>query len=213
MKSNLSFCYRLVCCFFKLIFKRAYKGKLYGLENIPETGGFILAGNHVSYLDPPLIAVHTNRQPVYSFARQTLFKRGIAWFFRRLYMIPVDRDKGSDIRSIKQVLKLLADGNPVQMFPEGTRSPTGLPQRPKKGIGLFVSKSKVPVVPVRIFGTYEAWPKGAKWPNFKPSIAIVFGRPLAHEELIIEAHGQADPMQAISDRIMQEIARLKLPQN
>ena len=72
MKSNLSFCYRLVCWFFKLLFKMAYKGRLYGLENIPATGGFILAGNHVSYLDPPLIAVHASRQPVYSFARQTL---------------------------------------------------------------------------------------------------------------------------------------------
>lgn len=213
MKSNLSFCYRLVCWFFHFIFEKAYKGKLYGLENIPSTGGFILAGNHVSYLDPPFIAIHASRQPVYSFARQTLFKRGIGWFFRRLYMIPVDRDKGSDIHSIKRILKLLADGNSVQMFPEGTRSPTGLPQRAKKGIGLFVSKAKVPVVPVRIFGTYEAWPKGAKWPNFKPNVVIVYGKPISYEELAADAQNQKDPMQAISDRIMQEIARLQCPQS
>lgn len=201
----------MICYCFRFIFKWIYRGKIYGQENIPATGGFILASNHVSYLDPPFIAVHVNRQPVYSFARQTLFKRGITWFFNRLYMIPVDRDKGNDIRSIKNILKLLKEGNPIQMFPEGTRSPTGLPQRPKKGIGLFVMKSKVPVVPVRIFGTYEALPKGAKWPNFKTKINIVFGNLLTYDELLKASQGQSDPMQAISDRVMQEIACLKLP--
>ena len=208
MKANLSFCYRLVSAFFKIIFKFGYHGKLYGLENIPSSGGFIFAGNHVSYLDPPLIAVHANRQPVYSFARNTLFKKGIGWFFKRLYMIGVDRDKGSDIHSIKRILQLLKEGNPVLMFPEGTRSPTGVLQRAKKGIGLFVTKANVPVVPVRIFGSFEAWPKGAKRPNFKHNISIVFGKPLM-PEAFLECQHEADPMQAISDKIMQAIANLQ----
>lgn len=208
MKANLSFCYRLVSIFFKIIFKLGYHGKLYGLENIPQSGGFIFAGNHVSYLDPPLIAVHANRQPVYSFARNTLFKKGIGWFFKRLYMIGVDRDKGSDIHSIKRVLQLLKEGNPVLMFPEGTRSPTGVLQRAKKGIGLFVMKANVPVVPVRIFGSFEAWPKGAKRPNFKPNISIIYGKPLM-PEAFLECQQEADPMQAISDKVMQAIANLQ----
>ncbi len=209
MKANFSFCYNLVSIFFKLIFKLGYKGKLIGLENIPAKGGFILAANHVSYLDPPFIAVHTSRQPVYSFARRTLFKRGIGWFFRRLYMIAIDRDKGSDFRSIKQILQLLQQGQPVLMFPEGTRSVTGVLQRPKKGIGLFVSKSKVPVVPVRIFGTFEAWPKGRVWPNFKSQVSIVFGKPLLPSDFE-DCKRSEDPMQAISDRVMQAIANIQL---
>ncbi len=208
MKANLSLCYRFVRFFFKFVFKKGYQGKLYGLENIPAQGGVILAGNHVSYLDPPFIAVHANRQPVFSFARRTLFKRGIGWFFNRLYMIPVDRDKGSDIHSIKHILQLLKDGNPVLMFPEGTRSANGVLQRPKKGIGLFVSKAKVPVVPVRIFGTFEAWPKGDKWPNFKPKVSIVFGKPIPPESFD-DCKDASDPMQAISDRIMQAIANIQ----
>lgn len=208
MKSNLFFCYRTVSCFFKIIFKKAYHGKLYGLENIPASGGFILAGNHVSYLDPPLIAVHTSRQPVYSFARKTLFKKGIGWFFKRLYMIGVDRDKGSDVHSIKRVLQLLKEGHPVLMFPEGTRSVTGVLQRAKKGIGLFMIKANVPVVPVRIFGSYEAWPKGKKFPNFKSKISIVFGKPLMPEDFE-NCKTDPDPMQAISDKVMQAIANIQ----
>ena len=199
----------MVSRFFKIIFKKAYHGKLYGLENIPTSGGFILAGNHVSYLDPPMIAVHANRQPVYSFARKTLFKRGIGWFFRRLYMIDVDRDKGSDIHSIKRVLQLLKDGNPVLMFPEGTRSVTGVLQRAKKGIGLFMMKAHVPIVPVRIFGTYEAWPKGKSLPNFKPNISIVYGKPLMPEDFE-SCKSEPDPMQAISDKVMQAIANIQV---
>ena len=209
MKANLSFCYCLVSCFFKFLFKYIYRGKLYGVENIPSSGGFILAGNHVSYLDPPMIAVHCARQPVYSFARNTLFKKGIGWFFKRLYMIGVDREKGSDLCSIKQVLQLLKEGKVVQMFPEGTRSVTGVLQRGKKGIGLFISKAQVPVVPVRIFGTYEALPKGAKFLNLKPKISIVFGKPLNFEDFE-NCKAEEDPLQAISDRVMQAIANLNL---
>lgn len=208
MKSNLSLCYRLVRFFFRSVFRYGYKGKLYGLENLPKQGGFILASNHVSYLDPPFIAVHVLRQPVFSFARSTLFKKGIGWFFKRLYMIPVDRDKGNDITSIKKILQLLKDGHPILMFPEGTRSITGILQRPKKGIGLFIARSGVPVVPVRIFGTYEAWPKGAKWPSFKPNISIVFGKPLL-PEAFEDCKQDKDPMQAISDRVMQAIANIQ----
>lgn len=210
MKANLYFCYRIVRWFFQVLFKRVYHGKLYGVENIPEQGGFILAGNHVSYLDPPLIAVHCWRQPVYSFARKTLFKFGIGWFFKRLYMLPVDRDKGSDLRSIKDVLNRLKNNQPVLMFPEGTRSATGVPQRAKKGIGLFIQKAQVPVVPVRVFGTFEAWPKTAKWPSFKPNIAIVFGEPLLPQQFA-DCASEPNPMQAMSDKVMQAIATLRMP--
>ena len=198
----------MVSCFFRIIFKKLYHGKLYGLENIPTSGGFILAGNHVSYLDPPLIAVHANRQPVYSFARKTLFKTGIGWFFKRLYMIDVDRDKGSDIHSIKRVLQLLKEGHPVLMFPEGTRSVNGVLQRAKKGIGLFMTKANVPIVPVRIFGSYEAWPKWKVLPNFKSKITIVFGKPLMPKDFE-KCKEDSDFMQAISDKVMQSIANIQ----
>ncbi len=208
MKANISFSYRCVSLFFKILFKFVYRGKIYGEENIPTEGAFILASNHVSHMDPPLIAIHCRRQPVFSFARSTLFKRGIGWFYRRLNMIPVDREKGNDVGSIRRVLQILKRGYPVLMFPEGTRSITGIPQRAKKGVGLFVVRSGVPVVPVRIFGTFEALPKGKHFLNFKPRLSIIYGKPLYPQDF--EACRQEeDCLQAISDRIMQSICQIQ----
>ena len=195
---------------FRCIFTIGYRQKCFGLENVPEQGGFILAGNHVSYLDPPFVASFCPRQPVYSFARKTLFKCGIAWWFRRLYMLGVDRDKGSDLQAFRNVLQLLKAGQVVQMFPEGTRSPNGVLQRGKKGIGWFILRARVPVVPMRIFGTFEAWPKGKRLPSFKPQVSLVFGKPLL-PEAFDDCQNEPEPFQAASDRVMQAIANLYPP--
>lgn len=192
-----------------MLFKWGYHGQIAGLQHIPAEGGFMLAGNHVSYLDPPLIGVHSTRQPVYSFARRTLFKRGIGWLFRRLCMVGVDREK-SDLATMRRVLQLLKEGHPVMLFPEGTRSPTGVLQRGKKGIGWFIQHANVPVVPVRIFGTFEAWPKQAKWPRLGVRISIVYGKPLVSDDFA-DCRQAPDVFQAISDRVMQAIANLQDP--
>ena len=210
MATSLSLPYRLTTGTFRRIFTFGYRQKCFGLENVPKGGGCILAGNHVSYLDPPCFASFCPRQPVYSFARRTLFKPGIGWWFRRLYMIGVDRDKGSDLPAFRRVLNLLKDGQVVQMFPEGTRSPNGILQRGKKGIGWFILKANVPVVPMRVFGTFEAWPKGKCFPSFKPQLTLVFGKPLP-SEVFEDCKNEADPFQAASDKVMQAIANLYPP--
>ncbi|MBP5191504.1 MAG: 1-acyl-sn-glycerol-3-phosphate acyltransferase [Opitutales bacterium] len=210
MSTRLSWPYQMSVAFFRMVFRWGYRRKVYGLEHVPSTGGVILAGNHVSYLDPPLIAVHCSRQPVYSFARQTLFQHGMGWWFRRLYMLEVDRDKGSDLHAFRQVLQLLQNHQVVQMFPEGTRSPNGVLQRGKKGVGWFLLKGRVPVVPVRVFGTFEAWPKGKRFPSFRPQISVVFGKPLLPDDFA-SCQNDPDPYQAASDRVMQAIANLHRP--
>ena len=125
-------------------------------------------------------------------------------------MIGVDRDKGSDLPAFRRVLQLLNDGQVVQMFPEGTRSPNGVLQRGKKGIGWFILKANVPVVPMRIFGTFEAWPKGKRLPSFKPQLTLVFGKSLS-PDVFVDCKNEADPFQAASDRVMQAIANLYPP--
>ena len=123
-------------------------------------------------------------------------------------MIPVDREKGNDVGSIRRVLCILKRGHPILMFPEGTRSITGTPQRGKKGIGLFVVQAKVPVVPVRIFGTFEALPKGKHFLNFKPRLRIVYGKPLYPQDFA-SCRQEKDCLQAISDCIMHRICQLQ----
>ena len=125
-------------------------------------------------------------------------------------MIGVDRDKGSDLSAFRRVLELLEDGQIVQMFPEGTRSPSGVLQRGKKGVGWFILKARVPVVPMRIFGTFDAWPKGKIFPSFKPQVSLVFGKPLL-PEVFEDCKNEADSFQAASDRVMQAIANLYPP--
>ncbi|MCV5949151.1 1-acyl-sn-glycerol-3-phosphate acyltransferase, partial [Escherichia coli] len=87
----------------------------------------------------------------------------------------MDRDK-PDAASLKATIRLLREGKKVLMFPEGTRSYDGVPKSAEAGVGLFIAKSRAPVVPVRLFGSYEAYPREAK--TLRPSkITLVVGDP------------------------------------
>lgn len=211
MKRKSNIVYITTITFFKVVFKVFFRGKVVGLENVPKEGGLILASNHVSHLDPPFIAASANRHPVFSLARKTLFKKGIVnWFYKRLNMIPLDRERGSDLKALKTVFKRLEEGNILSLFPEGTRSLNGQPQSPKKGIGMIAHRSKAPVVPVRIFGSFEALQKGSKKPNWGQKITIVFGKPL-HSKEFEDCLKKEDRYQEISNRIMQAICSIQNP--
>jgi 1-acyl-sn-glycerol-3-phosphate acyltransferase len=128
-----------------------------GAREPAPSGGYIVAANHASHLDPPIVGQFLPRQ-VSFFARKTLWKPGIAaWWLDKVGTIPVDRDGGTSLDAIKRVLQALAAGKVVIVFPEGTRSPTGELQPPKAGVGLLACKARVPVVPARVFGSFEAF--------------------------------------------------------
>ncbi len=210
MKSNLSYVYNIVAFLFRFLLRCVLRGKVYGAENVPSQGAFLIASNHVSHSDPPLIACNCPRQPVFSVARSTLFTKWSRWLYNRLHMLPIDREKGADLKAIKAILQKLQSGQPVLMFPEGTRSLTGIPQRAKKGVGMIAARAQVPVLPVHIFGTYDVLPKGRHWPSFKNRVFIVFGKPLYPQDFEIY-RTEPDVYQAMSDRIMQAIAQIKRP--
>jgi 1-acyl-sn-glycerol-3-phosphate acyltransferase len=186
-----------------------FHGVVAGVENIPRQGGCIIAANHASVLDPPFIGCHVPRQ-MCSFARKTLWKGGIVnWWLDTVGVIPVDRDSGSDVAAIKRVLHVLKDNKAVILFPEGTRTRTGQMQRPKAGLGLLACRTGVPVVPARIFGSFEAF--GRKGPlRIGTPVSVVFGRPLQPADYDDQSEGK-DRYQHASDRIMAAIAALKLP--
>ena len=192
------------------IYGMAFRGSVTGTENLPTSGGFLLAANHAGHLDPFLVGAQMARQVTF-FARKTLWKPGFpSWWLDAVGVIPVDRDGGSDVTAIKRVLQALKEQRVIIMFPEGTRSPDGLLQAPKPGVGLFACRAQVPVVPARIFGSFEAFGKGAKFPRLGTPVAVAFGSPMLPAAYDDPGAGKAR-YQIASERIMAEIARLQPP--
>ena len=144
----------------RVYFKLFYRIEVEGLENIPKEGALLIAGNHLSNADPPAIGAFAGLVRDSRFvAKKELFAIPVlGWFFRHCNYIPVDRKRTiGDMGALKEVVDALNRGESVIMFPEGTRSKTGKPQKPKSGIGFLVYKTEAPVLPVKIQGTF-GWP-------------------------------------------------------
>jgi 1-acyl-sn-glycerol-3-phosphate acyltransferase len=184
-----------------------FRLRVIGRENFNVEGPVIIAANHQSYLDPPLIGVAFPGELHY-LARNTLFKNRLAnWILTEVNAIPVDRDRG-DVGAFRAVLKLLKDGHRTVIFPEGTRTLTGQIQKARPGIGMIIAKTLVPVIPARIFGSFEAWPKNGK---FKPHpITVIVGKPIRFTSEDV-ASDEREIYQNISERILGEIAKLEIP--
>ncbi len=185
--------------------------RIYNVERVPTTGPVILAANHASFADPPLVGVGIHRA-TYFLARDTLFRQPLfgAWL-RSVNSIPVDRE-GGGAAGLRVVLNLLEQGEMVLLFPEGTRSPNGdlLPARP--GLGLIAIKSGAPVVPVRLFGLFDAWGRHRRLPG-PGRVVIKYGFPLRFDdspgsEWIPSGLSAKARSQWASDRIMQAIGNL-----
>lgn len=204
-----AYVYKLARFFSRIIYKGIYRVNLTGLENIPDTGAFILATNHASFFDPPL-AGYALPRPIYYFARKTLFRFSMmAWVLARLNTIPVDRDGPSDIAAFKQVLAILGQGNGMLIFPEGTRSRDGELQEVKSGVGLLACRSQAIVVPARIFGSYEAFSRHQKLPRLKGRLHVVYDKPMLPAEYDTQGPSKTRYAEA-SRRIMNRICELKI---
>lgn len=186
-----------------------FRGEVAGTENFPRTGPFLIASNHASHLDPPLVGSQIAKQMRF-FARRSLWQnRLLAWWLDQVETIPVERDTG-DIGAIKKVLQALKDDRAVVLFPEGTRSPDGLLHKPKAGVGLMACKTGVPVVPCRVYGSFEAYGKGRLVPNFGTPVTIVFGPPIPASDYDDPSAGKAR-YETAAQRIMDRIAALPRP--
>jgi 1-acyl-sn-glycerol-3-phosphate acyltransferase len=155
--------------------------KVYGIENIPATGGVLLLSNHHSFLDPPCIGVQV-RRPVSFLAKSELFEVPVfGSVIPRLNAFPVRQGAG-DIGAVRETIKRLKEGHVLMVFPEGGRSSDGQIQPLQGGFSLIVRKAGVPIVPVVIDGTFEAWPIHQSllrpWP-----VRVLFGPPLHVDHL------------------------------
>ncbi|MBM3865783.1 MAG: 1-acyl-sn-glycerol-3-phosphate acyltransferase [Verrucomicrobia bacterium] len=193
----------------KVTYEMFFRGEVSGLEHVPARGGFLLAANHASFIDPPMIGCQLPRQIAY-FARKTLWKGGFSsWWLDAVGTIPVDRDGGQDVSAIRRVLRALLEERGLILFPEGTRTPDGQLQPAKAGVGFIAVKTQVPVVPVRIFGSHEAFGRDRPL-RLGTRVSVVFGAPILPSTYDDPRAGK-ERAQVASDRIMAHIARLTLP--
>lgn len=195
----------------RLIMQTFFRAEAYNAHLVPQSGPFLLACNHASFLDPFLAASFIQRD-IYFFARKSLFKPGFAnWILHGFNSIPVDRDGGKDISALKRVLELLKQGQGVLVFPEGTRSKDGKLQPAKRGVGMMACRAQVPVVPTHIIGTFDVWGRNHKTPRLLlDRINVVYGKPLYPADF---DPGKNDPnrYQTAADSIVHAISVLKPP--
>lgn len=208
----MRFLYRLGWLFFRLIFATFFRWRHFNPERVPSSGPVILASNHASFIDPPLVGSAVTR-PLSYLARDTLFRFPVLGALLRSWnAVPVDRE-GGGAAGLRQILDALQAGNAIIIFPEGTRTRDGHLQPARAGIGLMVLKSSAPVVPVRVFGTYEAYGRHLRFPRPRP-VAVKYGPPLDFADLRAEARTcpkarLREIYQEIADAIMAAITTLE----
>lgn len=197
---------------YRLAFRFYFGWRVIRPDRVPAKGRAILAANHASFLDPPLVGSAAEREISY-LARETLFRYPVVgWILRKVNAVPIDRDGGGPA-GLRNILDRLNRDDAIVLFPEGTRTRDGMMQPARAGIGLIVIKSGAPVIPIRIWGTYEAFSRHHKFPR-RRKVTIKFGNPINFDSLRAEV-ATADKArlkqiyQEIALRIMAAIAELE----
>ncbi len=205
LTNSHNFLYKLILFFVFWFFKLVYRNKIYGADHF-YSGPAILAANHTSFYDPPLLAVSTPYE-VHFLARKTLFTPFLfGGLIRRLNAHPVS-GRAQDVTVFKTVVRLMKEGKKMIIFPEGTRSRNGHLQAIKPGVALLVARTGAAVIPVYLHGTFAIWPEHQKFPKLWGKTACVFGSPL---HFSIDSSQDVRLQQAeISERIRSSIAELK----
>jgi 1-acyl-sn-glycerol-3-phosphate acyltransferase len=178
-----------------------------GRDNVPATGGALIASNHLSYLDVFVLGLGC-RRPLNYVARANLFRPPLGWLIRSVGGFPIDRE-GSGTAGLKETLRRLKRGAVVLLFPEGTRSLDGELGPLKPGFAAL-ARARVPIVPAAVAGTFEAWPRGRFLPRRHP-IRVHYGPPIPADEVAaLSADGLAELLRL---RILecQQAARRELP--
>ena len=182
-----------------LVIMTLFRLKATGKENIPEKGGFLIASNHTSYLDPIAVGVVCPRRLHYM-ARHDLFKNALfAWILKYSCAFPVKR-KSADLGALKEAMRRLKNGEGLLVFPEGGRQTDVHLSQAEAGVGFLAAKSGVPVIPAFISGTDRAWPRNAKFIKVATKISVHFGK-----QIYIEGRM---PYQDIARKIMENIRHL-----
>lgn len=184
-------------------FACAHRLRWSGREKIPTHGPAVLAANHQSFYDPVMIGMLAPRHVMW-LAWEYYYRMPVVGALMRLFgPVPVDVDAPAPT-SLTSLLHALKRGDLVGIFPEGGRTPDGLPRRPRRGAAVLALRSGAPVVPITIAGAHAAWPVGRTLPRARP-IAIHFGRPFRADAVCRQ--GQEDARRrAVTYHLMHRVA-------
>ncbi len=190
---------------FGAAFRSLFGLRVDGMENLITEGPVLVASNHQSFLDPPLIGNLYKDEMVY-LARKTLFTGASKWLYTRWNAIPVDQDR-PDMGSLKTIIRKLKEGHRVLVFPEGERTLDGKLGETAPGIGLIAAKSGAVIQPVRIHGARDALPRGSARIRFA-RIRVNIGPPIRLTPEELKAPNGKEDYDRIAKRIMAAIAAL-----
>jgi 1-acyl-sn-glycerol-3-phosphate acyltransferase len=190
----------------RLLGRLFFRFRILHRERMIQNGPVILAMNHQSFLDPPLAGTACNRA-IYFLARRSLLESPVlGWLLPKLNVIPVNQE-GIDRNALKVLIRMIREGNCALVFPEGSRTPDGKLQPAQPGVGLIIAKTRAPVVPLRIFGAFDAWPIGGRIRLFQ-RITVVVGEPIYFSENDLSAREEL--YARCSQRVMDAIGALQL---
>jgi 1-acyl-sn-glycerol-3-phosphate acyltransferase len=184
-----------------------YHHKVFGVEHLQKGGG-IIAANHSSYLDPPILGISCPDE-VHFLARESLFRfPPFGWLIRQLHTHPVAKGK-ENVTTFKKACEMIESDKKIAIFPEGTRSHNGEIKKGQAGVGMLVLRTKCKVIPTYIHGTYSIWNSNQKFPKLKGKTACVFGTPLDFTDLLSKDISKKEIQQMIVDAIMNSILSLQ----
>ena len=186
----------------RIVFAIIARVRLSGLENIPAQGPFIIASNHLSWFDVPLIPAYFSRPVIYMAKEETFLSR-IGWLVRFLGAYPVKRGE-ADRKALRAAGEQLKEGNIIVIFPEGTRSKIHTMARGHSGLGMIALRSAAPVMPVAVTGSEKLLKK------FRPRVTIAYGQPMT-----LKPKGQKMTREDVDDvtaQVMHRIAAMLPPE-
>lgn len=188
--------YRVTIFCTYIFFRLFYRLKIYGIDHFYRGSG-IIAANHISFFDPPIIASSWPEE-MHFLARESLFKGCLGRFITALNSHPIAGDAG-DIAIFKKIHQLLKEGKKVNLYPEGSRYSDDEIHEIKAGVALIAQKAGCPIVPVYIYGPHLIWPRENKLPKLWGKITCIFGSPIRYEEF--EELPKRDAMEAITKHL------------
>lgn len=191
--------FNLIIPVLKLVSKIIFRIRFVGKENVPKTGGIIIASNHYNTFDPGFISVSMVRKIHYMTKEEKFAKPYPNWLYTHVNAFPIKRGE-SDKKAVEYSNKIVQEGYALGIFPEGTRSEDCVPKAPKAGVALIAREAKADVIPVSIYSDGKA--------KLFSKITVRFGKPIPYESFGFTDTGKSSELKAASRLIMNEIVKL-----